>query len=777
MENKKIEFFNKLSFNILLATIFASFFFFIPYSLISLEMSKGFLISIGVSLSVFFWLISVLARGNLKMPKDKLISFAIILPLVFLLSAIFSLSKNASLFGNGFEIGTFGSILTLSLLFFLSSIFFQNSKRLGFYLGSIFIAGLVIIVFQILNIFIGFENIFPGILQGMAYGNLVGTWNNFALIIGLIILLSLSTLELLQVEKLYKIILYTILFLGLLLLVIVNFKFVWILIFLFSILLFIYNTSVRHSGIVFEGDKNKFKFLSLIVVFISLIFLIGGSLLNNSIYRYISLNSSEVRPSISTTSTIAYQSLKHNPLLGTGPNTFMINWSMWQPKEIAQTTFWNVDFDNSYSIMTTFVISTGILGLFALLLFLIIYVFRGLQSIKIALEDKTSNYFIITILLISFYSWITIILFNPNIIMLMLAFSSSGLLLGVLVSKKAIPEREFSFSSNSKKDFLTILSLLVVLIFSFSLSYIYLEKFASIVYFSKGLYYNNTVESLSRSEKMLLKAITLNKNDVYYRNLSQLYINQIDLITKTEGISEDNLKSSLQQLINLSQESAKLAVRQNPKLYLNYLNLGNIYSSLVPLSVTYSYESALNAYNQAMELAPNNPLIVYNIAMLEFLNKNNQEARNNITKALELKSNYVDAIFLLVQIESEEGNLTEAIKQAEYATTLAPNDSTVFFRLGLLRFYNKNYQGAIDSFERSVILNNNYLNARFFLAQSYKNVGRKNDALVQFNILKEILPDNQEINDAIRSINLPSTATPTITDDDGDIKLPIEENL
>lgn len=775
MENNKIEFFNKLSFVILLATIFLSFFFFIPYSLISIEISKGFLLSIGISLSLFFWLISVLVRGNLKIPKDKLILFVFIIPLVFLLSAIFSSSKNISLFGNGFEIGTFSSMLILSLLFFLSSIFFQNSKKLWSYLVSIFIAGLIIILFQLINIFVGFENIFPGILQGMTYGNLIGSWNNFALILGLIVLLSLTTLELLQVEKLFKIILYILLFFGLLLLFIINFQFVWILIFIFSILMFVYNISLQHSGIVFDENKKKFKFLSLIIIFISLIFLIGGSLLNNSIYKYISLNSSEVRPSIETTSKIAYQSLKKNPLLGTGPNTFVINWSMWQPKEISETAFWNIDFNNSYSLITTFAITTGLLGLFSLLLFLVIYIFRGFQSIKIALEDKKSNYFIIAILLISFYSWVTIILYNPNILTLMLAFSSGGLLLGVLISKKAIPEREFSFSSNSKKDFLTILSLLIVLIFSFSLSYIYLEKFASILYFSKGLYYNNTVESLSRSERMLLKAITLNKNDIYYRNLSQLYINQIDLITKTEGISEDNLKSSLQQLINLSQENAKLAVKQNPKFYLNHLNLGNIYSSLVPLSVTYSYESAINAYNKAIELAPNNPLVIYNKALLEFLNKNNQEARINITKALELKRNYVDAIFLLVQIEAEEGNLTEAIKQAEYATTLAPNDSTVYFRLGLLRFYNNNFQGAIDSFERSVILNNNYLNARFFLGQAYKKVGRKSDALIQFNLLKEVLPDNKEVNDAINSINIPSTEFLLETEEDGEIKLPIEE--
>ena len=106
----------------------------------------------------------------------------------------------------------------------------------------------------------------------------------------------------------------------------------------------------------------------------------------------------------------------------------------------------------------------------------------------------------------------------------------------------------------------------------------------------------------------------------------------------------------------------------------------------------------------------------------------------------------------MVQIETNEGNLAEAISKAEYAGLLAPNDPTVFFRLGLLRYNNSDYTGAVSAFEKAVTLNNNYLNARFFLGQSYKKVGRPNDALVQFNILQKIDPENKEVKDAINSI-------------------------
>jgi cytochrome c-type biogenesis protein CcmH/NrfG len=192
---------------------------------------------------------------------------------------------------------------------------------------------------------------------------------------------------------------------------------------------------------------------------------------------------------------------------------------------------------------------------------------------------------------------------------------------------------------------------------------------------------------------------------------------------------------------------------------LNYVNLGNIYSALVPLSVSNSYESAISAYDKALALAPNNPSIFLSKANVEIANKNTTEARNLIKQALDMKLNYVDALFLLAQIETGEGNLLEAIKQAEYAGQVAPNDPTVFFRLGLLRYNNNDYSGAVSAFEKAVILDNTYLNARYFLGLSYKKAGRSSDALIQFNILKEVLPDNEDIKKAISSINEPVSSS------------------
>lgn len=778
MESKRIEFFSKLSFIILLTTVFLSLFFFIPYVPVTLEASKGFLLSVGTTLSVFFWLIARLGEGKFTFPKDRLILFAGVIPLVFLVASFFSSSLYRSLFGSGFEIGTFGSMLILFVLFFLSSMYFQTEKRLWYFFGALFLGGLMLSVFELLNMFVGFERFLPGFLQGVSSGNLVGSWNNFGLLFGLMILLSIFTLEFLKTRGFFLFIQYFLLVTGLFFLIAVNIPLVWLLVGIFSIIIFVYSVSIQHAGVRIVhggGEKKRFPFSALIVVFFCLSFLIGSNSLGGLVSKYISISTPEVRPSLVTTSQIAWKSIKHNPFFGTGPNTFMIDWSLWQPREIAQTIFWNIDFNEGYSTLATFAVTTGIIGFLSWIIFFIIFVIRGIQSMRIALKDPLSNYFIMTTFMVSLYSWISIIIYTPNIIMLMLAFVSSGILIGILVYRKVVEVKDISFLNDPRNSFFAILALFSLMLVTLSVTYLYVEKFTSVIYFSKGVKADSTIESLVVSEKNLLDAISLDKNDAYYRTLSQVYLAQMGVIVNDKNISEDALKSNLQQLINLAQNNATLAVEQNPKQYLNYFNLGNVYASLVPLSVENSYESAVTSYSKAESLAPSNPSILLARAQLEFAKKNNDEARKYVQKALDLKLNYTDAFSLLSQIELEEGNPSAAIKQVERAAELNPNDANIFFRLGLLRYNNYQYSDSVGSFEQAVTLNPNYLNARYFLGLAYQKVNRTGEALVQFKILLKVLPDNKDVKDAIDSlsgVSAPAVSidTPTSIDNKTDPK-------
>ncbi|MDO8564813.1 MAG: tetratricopeptide repeat protein, partial [bacterium] len=108
--------------------------------------------------------------------------------------------------------------------------------------------------------------------------------------------------------------------------------------------------------------------------------------------------------------------------------------------------------------------------------------------------------------------------------------------------------------------------------------------------------------------------------------------------------------------------------------------------------------------------------------------------------------------FFLSQIEALEGNIKAAISSVETASVLAPNDPTVFFQLGLLRYNDRNYRGAIEALERAVGLNPAYANAKYFLGLSYEKVGRDAEAIAQFTDLQVTNPDNAEVDLILKNL-------------------------
>jgi tetratricopeptide (TPR) repeat protein len=251
-----------------------------------------------------------------------------------------------------------------------------------------------------------------------------------------------------------------------------------------------------------------------------------------------------------------------------------------------------------------------------------------------------------------------------------------------------------------------------------------------------------------KSESKILKSISLDKNDTYYRGLSQIYMAEIQAIISNKTLSADTMKSATQDRITNTESVIGSAIKQNPKYYVNWANAGNVYATLLSLGVTGSYENAVSSFAEALRLSPSNPGIILAQAQLELINKDTEKAKSLIEQALAVKSNYIDAIFTRAQIKYDAGDKSGAIADAELAAKFAPRDTTVFFKLGSLKYNTADYIGAISAFEMAVILDNYNHNARYLLGLSYNKAGRADDAHTQFGILHNIFPDNQEITNA-----------------------------
>jgi len=123
----KAGLFNRISYYILLGTVSLLPIFFIPG--FDIEISKSFLISIGVLLSFSFWMISRLLDGYFSIPKTPILYSAFATLVAIVLASFFSEVPTISFIGSGFDIGSAGNILVLFLGLFMASILFTGSKR------------------------------------------------------------------------------------------------------------------------------------------------------------------------------------------------------------------------------------------------------------------------------------------------------------------------------------------------------------------------------------------------------------------------------------------------------------------------------------------------------------------------------------------------------------------------------------------------------------------------------------------------------------------------
>jgi tetratricopeptide (TPR) repeat protein len=228
--------------------------------------------------------------------------------------------------------------------------------------------------------------------------------------------------------------------------------------------------------------------------------------------------------------------------------------------------------------------------------------------------------------------------------------------------------------------------------------------------------------------------------------LSELYLARLNELFADEEISQTEAQSKFQAFLATAIQSAQRAVALDGTDYQNHLALGRVFEAVVPLNISGAYDNAKAAYAEGRTRNPQSPEIELILARLEITNKDNDEARMHIDKALAEKADYADAIFLLSQIDIAEGNISKAIESVRSVATLSPNDAGVFFQLGLLYYNQKDYVNAVGALERAVVLSPQYANAKYFLGLSYYQVDDTAErAVKEFQDLAMTNPDNAEI--------------------------------
>jgi tetratricopeptide (TPR) repeat protein len=135
------------------------------------------------------------------------------------------------------------------------------------------------------------------------------------------------------------------------------------------------------------------------------------------------------------------------------------------------------------------------------------------------------------------------------------------------------------------------------------------------------------------------------------------------------------------------------------------------------------------------------------------VNRNDlKQAEVYAQQAIQIKNNYLDAYFLLSQIEVATNNINGAIKSVTAASVIDPTNPAIFFQLGLLKYNQGDFAGAIVALERATTMTPDYANAKFFLGLSYEATKEHEKAIKQFEDLIASNPDSKEVAEILANL-------------------------
>jgi len=432
------------------------------------------------------------------------------------------------------------------------------------------------------------------------------------------------------------------------------------------------------------------------IIFPIAVFLVMVVLMVIGNFNFVNLNvPAEVSLSRGVSWQIAKDTLKTDPLFGSGPSTFYYDFAKHKTMNFNNTQLWNVRFDTASGVLFEMMATIGVLG--TLLMIVIILVSVSIIFISLTRSDKKD---LSALLLGVFAGFLSIIVYS-----LLFALNNSTLIIfilyGILTTVIAIhiyPEEfkslNLSFRSSPKYAlalaavFLTV-SAGVVVLFTVGL-----KMYMADAYAKKAIMSNDNQTKI----EYFTKSISLNpQRDEYYINIANSYMalaNKAVIDKSDQGLIQDYLGKAI--------ENGQKAVELSPNKAQNNEAIALIYEN-ASFYTRNALEWSEKYYNLASELDPTNPTPALRIALI------------NMAKA---------------NIETDEGEkkyfIEEAIKKYDEAIFKKENLASAHYGKSIAYEKLGDMDNAIINLSNANLFSRNNLDYRFELGRMYFNKGVAN---------------------------------------------------
>ncbi len=761
--------------------------FWLPWTVEAHEFNKQYLLFFLTGFALLAWLVKMIViQKKIIFRRTPLDIWILIFTAMIILSAVFSVDKIASWMGSysRFSDSVIGMLCMVAIYFIITNNI-ARYKKWGLSVEKIsrlfiFSAFLAIIAafLSVFNIWSKIPNL-PQIMSFRSFNSTNASLEGMAVFLAMVIGFLTGDLLLykqridkkkkqkrsFRVDLIMKIV---VLILSMFLLLVINFQPAWIVLGIVMLFLLVMAFWTR----LFK-DRVNILLLPIILLLISgfyaggLFSKVGGlnniSTLNNVLPQELVLSNELSR-------SIAWQSLKNDPILGSGPATFLNDFVKFKPVSFNNSNFWNIRFNRSAGNITEMIGTVGIFGTLSYLLFVFMFLLimsLSLQRLRKRYQNESSKYDelreIVSVLPF-FLAWLALaaaqFVYHQNTVLAFYFWLFTAL--GIVGWQKieSAPYKRFKFSFKKVPEVGLVINVVLLILVFVLVGLFYLAG----QFYLADVKFKQSVEKNEELVGKMEKVVNLNRyRENYRRALSQAYlISAWDEANKSE--KERNIQL-LQALSSSSINQARTATMLSPNSVFAWENLGAIYRDSRGL-VGGTFPFALEAFAKASELEPANPFFFRERCRINLISEERDwdETIGHCQKAIELKSNYLDAHIQLALVFEEKGDLEKAVQQMESileklrgvsfqrGSDLANAAAEIYFQMGRLYFNLDRIDEAIRMFEQAVIVNPNYANTRYALGLSYMSKARNSDALIQFQIVNQLIPGNENVEAMIKQL-------------------------
>ncbi len=350
---------------------------------------------------------------------------------------------------------------------------------------------------------------------------------------------------------------------------------------------------------------------------------------------------------------------KHYPLFGSGVETFAYSYYNFRPVEHNLVSEWDFLYNKAHNEYLNLAACTGTFGLLATLGLIGVFIFWSIKEIKKRKTLSLSQSLLLA-LLAGYISIPITNFFGFSVVPVALQFFLyPGMAIKLIEKEKEVkPEKE----KRKETDYGQYATIAIIILIA---GYLFLRLaqfwYADVLY-AKA---NKLRKAGYRQEpfQVFQQAVSLNHNEPVIRSeygYSAALLAQVAYQQENQELGD--------QLANLAVSQSKQALSVSPRNLNFWKNQVKVFYALAEIDSQF-LNPALESLLKAIELAPTDAKLWYNLGVLYTKLEQPEKAVESLEKTVEMKKNYQSARYALALLYEQTGQREKAIEQTEYILT------------------------------------------------------------------------------------------------------------